>query len=146
MTYQTETIAVKLPTPLYRRLKRVAEITYRSVEDVLASTVDAALPLDPNLPPDVADDVAAMHLMNDDALRAAAESSLAPTQQRRLRQLTELGGQRSLLASEEAELAHLLELYDRSVLRRAKALALLSQRGYQLSDQIAFVDSDDGNE
>ena len=73
MAYQVDTVAVKLPTPIYRRLKRVAEITYRSVEDVLASTVDAALPLDPNLPPDVAHDVAAMHLMSDDALRAAAE-------------------------------------------------------------------------
>ena len=56
MTYQAETVTVKLPIPIYRRLKRVAEITYRSVEDVLASTVDAALPLDPNLPSDVADD------------------------------------------------------------------------------------------
>jgi hypothetical protein len=54
MTYQAETVTVKLPIPIYRRLKRVAEITYRSVEDVLASTVDAALPLDPNLPSDVA--------------------------------------------------------------------------------------------
>ncbi len=73
MTYQAETVTVKLPIPIYRRLKRVAEITYRSVEDVLASTVDAALPLDPNLPSDVADDVAAMALMNDDALMAASE-------------------------------------------------------------------------
>ena len=63
MTYQAETVTVKLPIPIYRRLKRVAEITYRSVEDVLASTVDAALPLDPNLPSDVADDVAAMALI-----------------------------------------------------------------------------------
>ncbi len=146
MTYQAETVTVKLPIPIYRRLKRVAEITYRSVEDVLASTVDAALPLDPNLPSDVADDVAAMALMNDDALMAAAESSLSPAQQRRLQQLTEFGGQRRLSTSEEAELAHLLDLYNRSVLRRAKALAILSQRGYQLRDQIAFSDSDSGYE
>jgi hypothetical protein len=142
MTYQAETIAVKLPAPIYRRLKRVAEITYRSVEDVLASTVDAALPLDPTLPPDLADDVTAMTLMNDDALMAAAESSLSPAQQLRLQQLTEFGGQRQLLASEEAELAHLLESYNHSVLRRAKALAILAQRGYHLPDQAAFDQSD----
>ena len=132
MTYQAETVIVKLPLPIYRRLKRVAEITYRSVEDVLASTVDAALPLDPNLPSDLADDIAAMPMMNDDALMAVAESSLSPAQQRRLQQLTEFGGQRRLSTSEEAELAHLLELYNRSVMRRAKALAILAQRGYEL--------------
>ena len=94
----------------------------------------------------MADDVAAMALMNDDALMAASESSLSPAQQRRLQQLTEFGGQRRLSTSEEAELAHLLELYNRSVLRCAKALAILSQRGYQLPDQVAFVDSDGGYE
>ena len=84
--------------------------------------------------------------INDDALMAASESSLSPAQQRRLQQLTEFGGQRRLSTSEEAELAHLLELYNRSVLRRAKALAILSQRGYQLPDQVAFIDSDGGYE
>ena len=88
--------------------------------------------MDPNLSYDMSDDVAAMALMNDTALMAVAESSLSPAQQRRLQQLTEAGGQRRLLASEETELAHLLELYDRSVLRRAKALAILAQRGYEL--------------
>jgi len=34
-----------------------------------------------------------------------------------------------------AELDHLLEQYDLAVLRRAHALALLSQRGHQLPDQ-----------
>jgi hypothetical protein len=92
------------------------------------------------------DDVAGMALMTDDALMAAADSSLSPAQQRRLQQLTEFGGQRRLSTSEEAELAHLLELYNRSVLRRAKALAILSQRGYQLPDQVAFIDSDGGYE
>lgn len=146
MSVQGETVAVRLPAPIYRRLKRVAEITYRSVEDVLASTVDAALPLDPDLPTDIADGIAAMQLMNDDALRAAAESSLTQAQQRRLQQLTEFGGQRQLLASEQAELEHLLALYDQSVLRRAKALAILSQRGYELPDQVAFDITDTSDE
>ena len=146
MTYQAETVTVKLPIPIYRRLKRVAEITYRSVEDLLASTVDAALPLDPNLPSDVADDVAAMALMNDDALMAASEvlhhagAAATPATIDRVRRTARLS------TSEEAELAHLLELYNRSVLRRAKALAILSQRGYQLPDQVAFIDSDGGYE
>jgi hypothetical protein len=54
---------------------------------VLATTIDVALPPDPNLPADLADELAAMSLFSDDALWAATESSLSPAQQRRLRQL-----------------------------------------------------------
>jgi len=69
-------------------MKRAAELTHRSVEDVLASTVNAALPPDPALPAEVVDDLAALVLFSDDALWAAAESALSPAQQRRLEQLS----------------------------------------------------------
>jgi hypothetical protein len=79
-----------------------------------------ALPQAPDVPADLADELAAMTLFSDDALWAASESSLSPAQQRRLSQLTHAGGSRALTAAESKELAHLLDLYDRSVLRRAR--------------------------
>lgn len=42
---------------------------------------------------------------------------------------------RKLSTAESAELRQLLDLYDRSVLRRAKALSILAHRGYELPDQ-----------
>jgi len=75
-----------------------------------------------------------MAMLNDDALWAAIESALAPTQQRRLNQLSRAGGARALTAAESAELAQLVDLYDRAVLRRARALALLAFRGYDVTD------------
>ncbi len=135
MIYQAPMVSVQVPEPIYRRLRRAAELTYRSVEDVLTTTVDAALPPAPDLPPDLADDLAAMAMFSDAALWAATEPSLSAAEQRRLRQLTHAGGLRLLSVAEKAEMQRLLEMYDRSVLRRAKALAILVQRGYELPDR-----------
>ena len=144
MIQQSPMVKIGVPVPLYDRLKRAAELTHRSVEDVLASTVNAALPPDPSLPAELIDDLAALALFSDDALWAAAESSLSPAQQRRLEQLSAVADSRNLTAAESSELSQLLEQYDRSVLRRAKALAVLAQRGYQISDQTALNGGDNG--
>ena len=130
-----QTITVTLPELLIHRLQRVAALTYRTVDDVVASVVDTALSAPSDLPPDLADEIAAMTLFTDDALWSASESSLSPAQQRRMRQLIQSSKEGHLTSAESAELEHLLEQYDIAVLRRAHALALLSQRGYQLPDQ-----------
>ena len=135
MTQMEQTITVKLPQPLVRRLQRAAELTFRSVDDVLASTVGAALSAPPDLPDDLADELAAMHLLNDEALQAAAQPSLSAAEQQRLRQLNQTAAERSLIPAEAAEQAVLLAAYHRSVLRRAQALAVLAQRGFSVLDQ-----------
>lgn len=135
MTYQGSTVSVQIPERIFHRLQRIAEATYRPVEDVLATTVSVALPQNPNLPSELADDLAAMTMFSDEALWAAAESFLAPAQRRRLNQLSHAGGQRPLSAAESVELAHLVDLYDRAVLRRARALAILAYRGHAVADQ-----------
>jgi hypothetical protein len=135
MTHQGSTVSVQVPERLFQRLQRIAEATYRPIEDVLATTVNMALPQAPDLPPELADDLSAMTMFSDEALWAAAESSLSPSQRRRLNQLSHAGGHRSLSAAESAELAHLVDLYDRAVLRRARALAILAHRGFAVANQ-----------
>jgi hypothetical protein len=73
-----------------------------------------------------------MYLFSDEALWAAAQSSLSPAEQLRLRQLNRKAGERPLTDAEKAEQEKLLAAYHRSVLRRAKALAILAQRGHHL--------------
>ncbi len=143
MAQVTSTVSIEVPEPVYRRLKQIAEITHRSIEEVLVSTVNTALPIEPNLPVQVADELAAMNMFNDDALWASVQSSLSPAEVERLRQLNDAADTRELTASEEAELAQLLDAYDRAVLRRARALALLSHRGYDISNQIALLHTPD---
>lgn len=132
MTYANQTVNVRLPESLFQRLQHIAEITHRSVEDVLTTTVNAALPATSDIPTDLANDLAAMALFSDESLKASAQSSLSAAQQKRLTQLTHAGGRRSLTEAENKELQSLLDLYDRAVLRRAKALAILAQRGYDI--------------
>lgn len=143
-----QTITVTLPELLVHRLQRAAALTYRTVDDVLASVVDTTLQAPPDLPPDLANEIAAMTLFTDDALWSASESSLSPAQQRRLRQLTQRSKERRLTQAESTELDYLLEQYDIAVLRRAHALALLSQRGHQLPDQnqLSQNSEDDGED
>jgi len=60
-----------------------------------------------------------------------AHPSLSPAEQIRLSQLNHKAGERPLTQSEKAEQEYLLSAYHRSVLRRAKALAILAQRRNQ---------------
>ncbi|MCP4167583.1 MAG: hypothetical protein GY759_17065 [Chloroflexi bacterium] len=132
-----QTITVKLPQSIVRRLQRAAEITYRSVDEVLASTVEAALSAPSDLPDELADELAAMHLLNDEALHAAAQPSLSAADQQRLQQLNQEAGEGELTLAEATEQTALLAAYYRSMLRRAQALAVLAQRGYPVLDQQA---------
>lgn len=125
-----QTITVRLAPPLIAKLKRAAELTYRSVDEVLANTINATLIAPPGLPDDLAGELAAMRLLSDRALQAATHPSLAPAQQYRLRQLNHAAGTRALAPTEAAEQTALLAAHHRSVLRRAQALAILAERGY----------------
>jgi len=138
MTIQTVTIG--LPQPVFKKLERAAELTHRSVEDVLIATVNATLVEPPGLPPDLANELAAMHLFSDDALWAATHPSLSPAEQFRLSQLNHAAGERPLTQAEETEQAQLLDAYHHSVLRRAKALAILAQRGHPLPPEAELPD------
>ena len=127
-----QTVTVEIPKSLYHRLQRIATETHRTVEDVLATTVNVSLPPQPDLPESLADELVAMQLFRDEALWAATESSLSKAEQRRLRQLGEGGDVRKLTSGETKELEILLEKYDKAVIRRAQALAILAHRGYEI--------------
>jgi hypothetical protein len=137
-----QTVSVGLPKSVFLKLERAAQLTRRSIEDVLVSTVNAALVELPNLPTDLANELAAMHLFSDEALQAAAQPSLSPSEQLRLNQLNSLAGERPLTQAESAEQSDLLTAYQHSVLRRAQALAILAQRGHPLPAAIESTDDE----
>ena len=126
------TIPVQIPEALFRKLKRAADLTHRSVEDIAVTSLEAALPSASNLPHDIANELAAMHLFSDEALWAAAASSFSPAEEHRLNQLNTAAGERDLTPAEDAEQQSLIAAYRRAVLRRAKALAVLAQRGHRI--------------
>ena len=133
-------VSIEVPEPVYRRLQHIAETTHRSVEDVLVSTVNVVLPVESGLPDDVSAELAAMSMFSDDALWAAVESALSAAERTRLGQLNDIADDRSLTPAERHELNGLLSRYDYAVLRRARALALLTHRGYDVSASLDHVD------
>jgi hypothetical protein len=131
------TITVTLPERLYRRLQSLAQGTNRPISEVLVASAEAALPVDSGptgLPPAVADELAAMRQLSDQTLWNATRPTLTPDRLSRLDDLMQFSTARVLSAAEQNELNDLLAEYDRSVLRRAQAFALLSLRGYPIPD------------
>jgi len=140
----TATVAIAVPEPIFRKVKRAAEMTYRPVEEIVAAALDAALPEPAGLPPQLANELASMHIWNDEALWAATAPSFSVAEKCRLGQLNHLAGQRALTKAEQAEQAQLLAAYHRSVLRRAQALSILHQRGHPLPTEEPPQAVDDG--
>ena len=133
------TINVQLPQSTYRKLQHAAEMTYRTVGDVLRDAIESSLPALPDVPRPLGEKLAAMRLFSDDALWAATNPSISAAEQARLSQLNQIAGKRKLTSPEIAEQESLLNAYDYSVLRRAQAFAVLSQRGHAITpDALPF--------
>jgi|GEM_PF-1410241 len=145
MAPSTQTISVQVAESVYRRLQRASDLTYRSVDEILSSALTVALGVSPELPAERQDELAGLGMLSDAALWAASESSLSPARQRRLHQINQAAGERSLSSSEEREQTQLLDLYQRSVLQRAQALALLTYRGYDLPERADLPDQLDAD-
>ena len=136
MTTAQRTVSIDLPLPFFRQIERIANERHRSIEEVIQSTFQVALPTFSDLAPDVETDLMAMQMMSDSALRAAAGSALSAEMQTRFAQLTDLQDVRDLSPSEQRELESLMSEWDATALRRTQALAILRQRGFDIHEYI----------
>jgi plasmid stability protein len=129
-----QAVTVNLPSSLYERLVQRASRTRRTVEAELVEAVTTSLPDEPDeLPADMAEAIAALHLLDDEALWRAAGTRLAPEKAADIEDL-HLKRQREGLSASEAEaLAAWMKEYTRIMLVRARAAALLKQRGHDVS-------------
>lgn len=137
-----QTLTLTLPDSIVWKLQRASALTYRSMDDIVAGAVDTTLTVNGGLPDGLEAELAVMHLFSDDALWAATHPSISSFEQERLAQLNEMAHERSLLQAEEAEQQALLYVYNRSLLRRAQALALLKQRGHDISPALQPLQDD----
>ena len=129
-----KTITVTLPEATFHRLEQAAQLAHRSVDEMLATTIDVILAVSPQL----ANEWAAMHLLSDEALWHAAKPALTPTEQERLHELNHLAGERALTEPELSEQTTLLETYQRSIIRRSQAIAILKLRGHPIHRDISI--------
>jgi hypothetical protein len=128
-----QTVTVNVPGALYTRLQRRAEQANRTVEAELLDVLATAVPVADELPADLAEAVSPLALLDDEALGRAARSPLAAEAAARLEEL-HLKRQREGLTAAEAEaLSGLVRQYERAMLVRSQAVALLHQRGRDVS-------------
>ena len=135
MTVQSVTLNV--PSALYDRLERRAAQTHRTVEDVLLDVLATAVPLADDLPPDLAEALSPLALLDDAALWRAARSHLSAEAAAELEALHLKRQREGLTDIETQTLAKLVRQYERAMLVRAQAAALLKQRGYDVAELIA---------
>jgi len=137
-----QTVKVKLPGVLYRRLERAAVITRQSLDAVLLQTIRGNLPpLLEDVPANERAELRALLDLGDDDLWAVARSSIDPKRWQRHQRLLRRNAVGTLSEREQAELARLRAETDHQVLRKSFALALLKWRGYALPSLDAQVNN-----
>lgn len=128
-----QTLTIELPDDLYAKLRDRARSSRRSVEEALTDLLVDALPGKSTLPRHLDAAIAPLALLDDEALRQAARTSVPADVVSELEGL-HLQRQREGLSDREAARgAMLLRHYGRTMLVRAEAARLLHERGRDVS-------------
>jgi hypothetical protein len=128
-----QTLTVQLPDRLYAQLRRRAQQANRTVEAELVELVATAMPAQEDLPNALSQELAGLEHLDDEALWKAARSRLAPAMARSMEKLHHKRQREGLTETDERTLAELVRQYERAMLIRARAAALLKQRGHDVS-------------
>jgi hypothetical protein len=108
------------------------------VEAELVDLLATAMPGENELPDEIGEELAGLEQCDDEALWQAARSRLAPETARRMEKLHRKRGRNGLSEAETQALSDLVRQYERAMLIRAHAAALLKQRGYDVSKPAAM--------
>jgi plasmid stability protein len=128
-----QTLTLKVPDPIYTRLKQRAQQMNRTVEDELLDVLATAVPVEEELPADLAEALTPLTLLDDADLERAARSQLATEVAAQLEELHLKRQREGLTEAESQTLAALVRQYERALLVRAEAALLLRKRGHDVS-------------
>jgi plasmid stability protein len=126
-------VILQVPDSIYQRLKRRAQETERTVEAEALDVLATAVPSNEELPPELAETLSGLSLLNDQALWQAARSHLSAETVKELEWLNLKQQREGLTESEAEQLDLLIYQYERVILVRAQAAVLLKERGYDIS-------------
>jgi len=124
-----QTIALTLPDHVLQPVQRLAQATKQSVEELLVTALQAALPTLEGLPSDVMQHLVALESLDDQALWRVMLETVPLDQQHWLHDLLLRNQAGMLTASEHAQLSSLQQQADLVMLRKARAAVLLRFSG-----------------
>lgn len=128
-------VTLSIPQHLYDRARRLAEENDLPIEQVILNQLETTLIELPSLPPDEQDELDAMAHLSDDVLWTIAREEMREDQRQRMQALMESNNLGPISETDRKELSGLVEQGQRLMLRKAKAMALLAERGYPIHPQ-----------
>lgn len=131
----TRRVTFDLPDDLYRSASRLAETTNRPLSDILQDSLAHTLPPLDDVPPEEAEELAQLSLLNDADLWQVAQTNLSPEERLELDALLIAQSAGQLVDGDLDRLAALQEAYGRSLVRQSHAWLLLARRGYRVPVQ-----------
>lgn len=133
MTMTTHTVRLQLPESLYIRLQQAAQATHRPLDDVLLHAVQVGSPPRwDDAPAEFLADLAALDRLDNEALWYIARSHKTEADMEHYQELLDKNANGILSAAERDELSQLRLEFDRLMLCKVQAAALLRWRGYQV--------------
>jgi hypothetical protein len=121
-------VTINLPESIYQRLEQAATRLSKPVDAVLVETLDAALPGNDGLPSELAVEIKAVEQLGKAELQQLITSDMVPNDQEALDGLLDTQSSRSLTPDETTQLEKLRREYERVLLRKARAFALLAEK------------------
>jgi predicted transcriptional regulator len=127
------TVTIQLPENLYLRLQQTAQATRQPLEEIFLRALQVGSPPTwETAPAEFQADLAALDRLDDAALWRLARYRATPSLSDRYQTLLDKNANNDLSAEERAELTQLRTEFDRHMLRKAHAAALLQWRGHQI--------------
>ncbi len=124
--------SLNIPDALYQRLKARAEQHQRTVEDELIEAAAAGVAEDEDIPPELEKTLASLSVLDDETLKQAARSHLPLEMWQEIEELHFRQQREGLMTAEQARLNWLMRQYERAMLIRGEAAALLKERGHDV--------------
>jgi hypothetical protein len=141
-----QTITLTLPDNVFQPVQRAPQATQQSVEALLLTALQAALPALEGLPSDIVQHLVVLESLDDQALWRVMCETVPRAQQQRLHDLLTRQQAGRLTVSQRTQLGALQQQADLVTLRKARAAVLLRFRGKRVPtvaelDQLATMDS-----
>jgi predicted transcriptional regulator len=130
----TTALTVELPDAVVQRLEATARAHQKTVKDVVRDILAQERASAPALPVEIEEELAAFASLSDDVLWLLACGTLSPAAQEELAELNNTAKLCQLSSAELDRQQTLVDAYDRMMVRRARAVQILMQRGYNLTD------------
>ena len=128
-----QNVTIRMSDHLYHQVKQRAGRMQRSVEEEVVAVVEGALPVLDFLLADIADELGQMVFLTDSELWHAAQTVMTAGENRRMQALVLKRQREGLSPEEEIEAEQLTMRQERVMLLRARAAALLRERGQDVS-------------